>query len=174
MRKRYSGFVLVGLLWLVALNVPEIAGAATKDSANSIVITFKDGHQQAFPLADIARIEFTSPPVAAAAAKNSGSAAEAPGRHRFVGKWTVGDGKGHTFTFTFEENGQATNTVGSGGHGTWSYSNGEALVTWDDGWHDAIRKVGSKYRKYAYAPGVSFKDTPDHVADAEKSNPEPI
>jgi hypothetical protein len=174
MRKGYSGFVLVGLLWVVALSVPELAGAAAKDSANSIVITFKDGHQQAFPLADVARIEFKPLSAAAPAAKKPGSEAEAPGRRRFVGKWTVGDGKGHTYTFTFEENGKATNTVGSGGHGTWSYVDGEARAVWDDGWHDAIRKVGSKYRKYAYAPGVSFNDAPDHVADAERMNPEPI
>ena len=119
-------------------------------------------------------ISSSSPAAAAAAAKNPGSGAEAPGRHRFVGKWTVGDGRGHTLYFTFEENGQATNTVDNGGHGTWTYSNGEVHVSWDNGWHDAIRKVGTKYQKFAYAPGMSFNDTPDNVADAQKTNPEPI
>ena len=47
-------------------------------------------------------------------------------------------------------------------------------MSWDNGWHDAIRKVGTKYQKFAYAPGMSFNDTPDNVADAQKTNPEPI
>jgi hypothetical protein len=173
MRKGYSGFVLIGLLGLVALCATGIASAASKDSANAIVITFKDGHQQSFPLADVARIEFKPSP-SAGAAKNTGSGAEVPGRHRFVGRWTVGDNHGHTYLFTFEDNGQASNNVGNGQHGTWIYVDGEVRVSWDNGWRDAIRKVGTKYQKFAYSPGTTFNDNPDHVASAEKSNPEPI
>lgn len=170
MRKGYKGLISVGLL-LLSVTVPVVASAASKDTSNSIVITFKDGHQQTYSLADIARIEFKS---TAAAAKAPASGAELPGRHRFVGKWTVGDGAGHTFYFTFEENGQATNTVNEGGHGTWTYVDGEVHVSWDNGWHDIIRKVGTKFTKSAYSPGKSFNDTPANVADAYKTNPEPI
>ncbi len=170
MRKGYSGLVLFGLLWFVVLSVSGVAVAAQKDSANSIVITFKDGHQQTFPLADVARIEFKSPS-AVAAAKTSGGTEMVPGRHRFVGKWIVGDNHGHSYYFTFDENGRAANTVGEGGQGTWTYLDGEARVSWDNGWHDVIRKVGTKYKKYAYSPGVQFDGTPDHVADAQKTEP---
>ena len=171
MRNRYSRLFSLGLLYLMVVEVPVMAGAAAKDhvDANAIVITFKDGHQQTFSLADIQRIEFKS-----AAAKTSAGDAQSPGRRRFVGKWAVGDGRGNTLYFTFEENGEATNSVGDGGHGTWTYTNGEARVSWDNGWHDAIRKVGTKYKKYAYSPGTSFNDPPNHVADAEKTNPEPM
>ena len=165
----YRRLVLVGLLCAVVLTVPAVAGAASKDNANSIVITFKDGHKQVFSLVDIERIEFKTPE-----GKSSGTEADSAGRRRFVGKWTVGDGQGNTLYFTFEENGEATNSVGEGGHGTWTYTNGEARVSWDNGWHDAIRKVGTKYKKYAYPPGTSFSDPPNHVTDAEKTNPEPM
>jgi len=43
---------------------------------------------------------------------------------------------------------------------------GEAHINWDDGWHDAIRKVGNKYQKVAFPPGSSFSGTPSNVTDA--------
>ncbi len=171
MRNGYKGFVSISLL-LMTLSLTAVAGAASRDSANSIVITFKDGHQQTYALADIARIEFKSSG-AAPVAKSSG-ALEVPNRHHFVGKWAVGDGNGNTFYFTFEENGHATNNVGSGGQGAWTYVDGEARVSWDNGWHDIIRKVGTKYQKFAYSPGKSFSDNPYNVTDAHKASNEPI
>ena len=52
--------------------------------AKSLVITFKDGHQQTFSAADVARVEF--------------STASAPDQYpgRFRGKWKVGTGAGET------------------------------------------------------------------------------
>ena len=59
-------------------------------------------------------------------------------------------------------------------HGHWAYVNGEARVTWDDGAQDAIRKVGSRYQKFAYHEGKSFTDPPDNVTAARLTNPRPI
>ncbi|HVP64615.1 MAG TPA: hypothetical protein VMT82_06950 [candidate division Zixibacteria bacterium] len=170
MRKRYGCFSF-GLILLLALGVPLIAQNSAKDSANSnsIVITFRDGHQQTFSLAEIAKIEFK--PQAGSVAKMPGSSAELPRREAFIGRWQVGDGHGHFYHFTFQENGEATNDVPQSGHGKWTYVKGELRVEWDNGWHDVIRKVGTKYKKYAYAPGVPFINVPDHVADAEKTEP---
>jgi hypothetical protein len=53
------------------------------------------------------------------------------------------------------------------------YVNGEAQITWDDGAKDAIRKVGSKYQKYAYSADKSFSDPPDNVTSAQNTNPKP-
>jgi len=52
--------------------------------------------------------------------------------------------------------------------------NGEAHITWDDGAMDAIRKVGSRDRKSAYAAGKSFNDNPDNVTDAHNTSKTPI
>ena len=55
-----------------------------------------------------------------------------------------------------------------------SIKDGEARVSWDDGWHDAIRKVGSKYEKFAYSPGKLLLDTPANVTEARAINAPPI
>jgi hypothetical protein len=47
-------------------------------------------------------------------------------------------------------------------------------VTWDDGVHDAIRKVGSSYQKFAYGEGKSFTDQPDNNTNARNTSPHPI
>lgn len=172
MSKTCGSLVSILLLSVVSLCFSGTAGAASKDGSDSIVITFKDGHQQTFALTDIARIEFKTQ--AAPVAKSTDNVPDIAGRHHFVGKWTVGDGQGHTFIFTLEDSGEARNNVDEGGHGTWSYINGEARVSWDNGWHDEIRKVGSKYRKFAHEPGKSFDDPPNNTGTAEKTNAEPI
>jgi hypothetical protein len=94
------------------------------------------------------------------------------GKHHFVGKWLVGEGNGDSFYITLEENGEATKSIGTA-HGTWVYMNGEARITWDDGWHDAIRKVGSKHEKFAYTPGKSFSVNPANVTEARNTSPQP-
>ncbi len=130
-------------------------------------IVFKDGHRQVFNLADIARVEF--PTANEAAAINP----DMPSRGRFVGRWVVGDGSGTNFTITLKDNGDAERSLRAV-HGTWTYVNGEARVTWDDGAQDAIRKAGSRFEKYAYGAGKSFTDTPDNVTAAENTTPKPI
>ncbi len=138
---------------------------APKDSANSIVIVFKDGHRQSFNLSDVARIEFTAPSTTATSAAPSVS-----DRGRFVGRWKVGDGAGGTFMITLSPDGDAKKTLGSG-HGTWTVENGEAVVSWDDGWHDVIRRSGRKYMKAAYSPGTPLSDDPSNTAEAVPAEP---
>jgi hypothetical protein len=52
--------------------------------------------------------------------------------------------------------------------------NGEARISWDDGWHDVIRKVGAKHEKVAYEPGKSYDDKPANVTEARNTQPKPI
>jgi hypothetical protein len=147
------------------------AGAppASKNAPGAIVIVFKDGHKQSFNLSDIERVEF---PGAAEAAAVTGSA-NSPSRGRYLGKWECGDGSGNNFYITLLENGDAKRSIGDV-RGRWVYIDGEARVTWDDGAQDAIRRVGSRFQKFAYAAGKSFMDTPDNVAAAHNTTPHPI
>jgi hypothetical protein len=163
-------FVTASVAALFLLSLPlDLAKAspAPKAAPGSIVIVFKDGHRQVFNLADIARVEF--PTANDAAAINP----DMPSRGRFVGRWVVGDGSGTNFTITLKDNGDAERSLREV-HGSWTYVNGEARVTWDDGAQDAIRKAGTKFQKYAYRAGKSFTDTPDNVTAAENTNPKPI
>ena len=151
------------LLTLASLTCATQAIPFAGDEAHSLVIVFKDGHQQSFSMSDIARIEFKVP----------GSQSSAgTGRGRFLGKWRVGNGAGGHFFVTLDPNGEASKSIGAA-HGTWVVVDGEARISWDDGWHDAIRKVGDKYQKVAFSPEKKFSDTPSNVADAENTSPQP-
>jgi hypothetical protein len=149
------------LLWLFgALGLATVAQLNATPSGpedGTIVIILRNGKEQSFNLADVARIEFNT----------TTSTALVRGRARFLGDWTVGDGAGGKFTITLKSDGSAHKTTG-GPNGTWTVVNGEAQIAWEDGWHDAIRKVGSKFQKAAYSPGTTFSDKPNNVADAEK------
>jgi hypothetical protein len=143
-------------------------------STSSIVIVFKDGHRQSINMSDVDRIEFPGSAVASAPAGDSGANnAFLPSRGRFVGKWEAGDGNGGTFYINLDETGDAHRSIG-GVHGKWTYVDGEARITWDDGAQDAIRKVGSRYQKFAYEAGKSFTDVPANVTSARLTNPRPI
>jgi hypothetical protein len=175
---------ILAVLVLAASTIP----ASSADDHGSIVVVFKDGHRQSLDVSDIARIDFKAPaavvfkdghrPTIPAADieriefENTASASW-PSRNHYVGKWEVGDGGGNNFYITLEADGEAKKTRGSG-HGTWSMVDGEARISWDDGWHDAIRKVGSKHEKLAYEPGKSFSDTPSNVTAARNTEPKPI
>jgi hypothetical protein len=140
-----------------------LAGVARIEFKDGLTIVFKDGHQQGFALANVVRLEF-----------NSSFDRESPlGRNHFVGKWEVGSGAGMNFFITLASDGHATKTIG-GRHGTWVVIDGEARITWEDGWHDAIRKVGNKHEKVAFGPGKSFSDEPDNVTDARNTTAQPI
>ncbi|HUB29790.1 MAG TPA: hypothetical protein VL967_08835 [Terracidiphilus sp.] len=141
--------------------------SAAKAGEGTIVIVFKDGHRQTFNLADIERVEFPSPNVAA----NLPSDSLLP--PRFIGRWKVGDGSGNDFYITLKEGGSAMRSLGDV-HGHWVYFNGEAQITWDDGAQDAIRRVGSHYEKRAFAAGKTFTDEPDNVTGAQNTTPHPI
>jgi hypothetical protein len=165
-------FVAAGLAVLSLSALPASFAKtppAKKDSGNSIVIVFKDGHRQSFNLADIARVEFAGTGTISGVSSNP----DAPARGRYVGNWVVGDGNGNNFTITLKEDGNAERSLRDV-HGTWTYVNGDALITWDDGAKDAIRKAGSKFEKYAYGGGKSFSDDPDNVTKAQNTTPRPI
>ena len=163
-----------------------LAGAAHAENRASITLVFQDGHRQKLDMSEIARIEFKTPLtiVFKDGHQQSISPTEiariefepvpsAPSRNQFVGKWEVGQGNGDNFYITLDPDGEAAKTHGSS-HGTWNVVAGEARITWDDGWHDAIRKVGAKHEKFAYEPGKSFDDPPTNVAAARNAEPKPI
>lgn len=165
--------VVAGLSSLLLLSFsPRCAQAATsKGGGANIVIVFKDGHRQTFSLADIDRVEF--PGASSPSADTQPYNPLWPPRGRYFGKWEAGDGNGGTFTITLKESGDAFRSIGDI-HGRWVYVNGEAHITWDDGAMDALRKVGSKFQKSAYAAGKSFSDTPDNVTEAHNTAHQPI
>jgi hypothetical protein len=173
MRKFVS---VAGLAAMLCLAVPSGFAAtppAPKAGQATIVIVFKDGHRQTFNLSDISRVEFSAGAEAAAAGETAPANSVLPSRSRFLGKWEVGDGNGNNFFITLYDDGDARKSLGNS-HGKWVYVNGEAQVTWDDGWHDAIRKIGSGYQKFAYAAGKTFTDEPDNVTSARNTAPHPI
>ncbi len=139
----------------------KVADIARMEFKTPVLIVFKDGREQNVPAAEIARIEFE--PAGASAAS----------RAHFVGKWEVGDGNGSNFYITLEASGDARKSIGAS-HGTWTVADGEARISWDDGWHDAIRKVGAKHEKVAFAPGKSFDDAPSNITAARNTEPRPI
>jgi len=170
-----KAIVVAGLSCLILLSVPlsfATGASASKSGGGSIVIVFKDGHRQSFNLADIDRVEFPGGSAAASADTQPYNPLWPP-RGRYFGKWEAGDGNGDTFTITLKESGDAHRSIGNM-HGKWVYVNGEAHITWDDGAQDALRKVGSKFQKSAYAAGKSFTDTPDNVTDAHNTAHQPI
>lgn len=157
------------LAMLVAAAFAADAKTAATASAdhNAIVIVFKDGHQQVFSLADIARVEFKT------VATRGTAGVPILGKNHFLGKWRVGEGNGSNFFITLESDGEAQKSIGAI-HGTWTLVDGEAQISWDDGWHDIIRQVGSKHEKFAFGPGKSFSDPPANVTNAIKADAKPI
>jgi len=187
------GFVRVvavsGMLTL-AFAAAVVKPALAAEERTSLVIVFKDGHRQSFAIGEIARMDFKVPTVivyrdghqekfsaweiARIEFGESSGSEMMPGRGHFIGKWEVGEGNGgSTFYITLDADGEARKTLGAS-HGTWTVVDGEARITWDDGWHDAIRKVGSRHEKRAYEPGKSFDDPPSNVTDARNTQPKPI
>ena len=184
-----SLIITIGLIGLLLTTMAIAVRPASAEDRGSIVIIFKDGHRQSFAMAELTQIDFKAPAVAVfkdghqekiGAAdiariefETSDPKTSVPSRGHFVGKWEVGEGNGQYFYITLEANGDARKSIGAA-HGTWTVVDGEARIAWDDGWHDAIRKVGSKHEKFAYEPGKSFGDTPSNVTDARNTQPKPI
>jgi hypothetical protein len=180
--------IAISGILLFAVGAAKTASSPA-DDRSSVVIVFKDGHRQTFATAEISRIDFKAPGVIVykdgrqekfAASDisriefpNSAAGEMMPGRGHFVGKWEVGQGNGSTFFITLDADGEAKKTLGAS-HGTWTLVDGEARISWDDGWHDAIRKVGTKHEKLAYEPGKSFDDAPTNVTAARNTQPKPI
>jgi hypothetical protein len=182
---RFAGPWVILLLACAAWARPNPA-----DEHSSVILVFKDGHRQSFAMAEIERIDFKTPSVivfkdghqekvaagdiARIEFESPGLSTMAPGRSHFFGKWEVGEGaNGNTFFITLDADGSARKTLGAA-HGTWTLVDGEAHITWDDGWHDAIRKVGTTHEKLAYEPGKSFDDQPSNVTAARNTQPKPF
>jgi hypothetical protein len=109
--------------------------------------------------------------IAACLALGQGSTSTSRSSASFVGRWEVSTGAGgQTFYITLERGGEATKSHGSP-NGKWTVYGDEARITWDDGWHDVIRKAGNHYEKAAYAPGKSFSDQPDNITGATRTEP---
>jgi hypothetical protein len=171
MRRLISLAGLAAMLCLVASGGFAKTPSAAKSGPAAMVIVFKDGHRQSINLSDIARVEY-----AEAAERASEAAPASPGaalRGHFIGRWEVGDGSGGNFFITLDEDGSARRSLGNV-RGKWVYKDGAALITWDDGPMDAIRKTGSVNQKYAYSKGKSFSSEPDNVTDAKNITPRPI
>ena len=157
------------------------------DARDSVVIVFKDGHHQTLAMTEISRLDLNSP--AAIVYKDghrekissaidhvefgTSETAMLPSRAHFIGKWEVGDGNNRRFFITLDSDGDAKKSLGAS-HGTWTLVDGEARITWDDGWRDAIRKVGSTHEKRAFEPGRSFDDAPSNVTVAVNTEHKPI
>jgi len=178
----------VSAMFLLAFAAVAKAVPSSPDDRASIVVVFKDGHRQSFAMAEVSRIDFKAPAVVVyrdgrlekiSAADivriefESGDAAMMPGRAHFEGKWEVGEGNGSNFFITLEANGEAKKSIGAT-HGTWTLVDGEARISWDDGWHDIIRKVGTAHEKFAFEPGKSYSDTPNNVTAARNTQAKPI
>jgi hypothetical protein len=186
-----------GLIRIVVVSgtlLLPIAAAAAKpapspaEDRDSVVIVFKNGHRQSLAAAEIARVELKAP--ATIVYKDghrekvsseidriefgSPEAAMTPGRGHFVGKWEVGQGNNSgNFFISLDADGSARKSIGAA-HGTWTLVDGEARISWDDGWHDVIRKVGASHEKRAYEPGKSFDEEPSNVTAARNIHARPI
>jgi hypothetical protein len=176
MRYAFAVLCLFGLLFLVPRSEAKTKSSATE--GGTVVIVFKDGHQQSFPMTSISRGDFKDAAGNVQSSSGVGSTMATPmvpGRRSFLGKWQVGEGgnTSSTFVVTLEENGTARRSIGAA-HGTWTYVDGEAQITWDDGWRDIIKKAGSDYEKFAFEPGKPLTDSPSNVARAKRVNPRPI
>jgi hypothetical protein len=190
MRNTLKAFCTLAIVMFVVASGVARSGSPTAHGTGSIAIVFKDGHRQNIELSDIVRIDFkTTTPMAIVfkdGRQQSISAVDiariefeaapmvsAIGRAHFVGKWKVGEGNGSNFYITLNTDGEASKSIGPA-HGTWTVVDGEARISWDDGWHDAIRKTGTKHEKFAYEPGKSFDDKPANVTAAVNTEAEPI
>ena len=157
--------------------------AFSLDDHDPVVIVYKDGHRQTLSAGEIARIDLKAPAtivykdghreklrgdVDRIEFSESGAGITTPSRSHFIGKWEVGEGNGGHFFITLNTDGSAKKSIGSP-HGTWTLVDGEARITWDDGWHDAIRKRGSGHEKAAYEPGKTFEDVPSNVTAAHST-----
>jgi len=174
---------------LLILAAAPNANASPIDEREPVVIVYKDGHRQTLAAGEIARIDLKAPATIVykdghreklraeidhIEFSESAASPTVPGRSHFIGKWEVGQGSGGgKFFITLDADGNAKKSIGPP-HGTWTVVDGEARITWDDGWRDAIRKRGSKHEKAAFEPGKTFDDEPSNVTEAHNTQPKPI
>jgi len=173
-------FIAVPAFLFILALVPVVSAL---DERDPVVIVYKDGHHQTLAAGEIARIDLKAP--AAIVYKDGhreklrgdvdriefselSASAASPSRSHYIGKWEVGEGNGGNFFITLNADGSAKKSLGAP-HGTWTLVDGEARITWDDGWHDAIRKRGSGHEKAAFEPGKTFDDAPSNITVARST-----
>jgi len=178
--------VKVAIIPAILFTVTALASAI--DEHDPVVLVYKDGHRQTLAAGEIERIDLKSP--AGIVYKDGhreklrgeveriefseSHGVSTPSRAHYIGKWEVGEGNGGaTFFITLDADGSAKKSIGAA-HGTWTLVDGEARIAWDDGWHDVIRKRGSRHEKVAFEPGKSFDEAPSNVTEARNTNPKPI
>lgn len=174
------------MLLIFATTTPSHASPI--DDHEPVVIVYTDGHRQTLASGEIARIDLKAPAtilykdghreklradIDHIEFSESAASPMIPGRSHYIGKWEVGQGNGDTFFITLNADGTANKSIGAS-HGTWTLVDGEARVTWDDGWHDMIRKRGPKHEKLAFEPGKTFDYQPTNVTEARNTQPKPI
>lgn len=181
----------IAFIAVLVLAAALVCPAQSKSGKSSLVVVYKDGHQKTFSTADVSRIDFKGGTIVVSHGggqesipvsdivrfdfKSADASKSRPyGRNHFVGKWEFGQGQGlANFFVTLNADGEASKTIGAS-HGTWTVVDGEARISWDDGWRDVIRVVGGKHEKFAYEPGKSLNDEPSNVTNAKSLNSEPI
>jgi hypothetical protein len=173
MRLNLRVAALAAIICLVLPAGLALAAPAAKSGHGTLVIVFKDGHRQSFNLSEIDRVEFPASGATSTASASATVNPSLPSRAHFLGKWEVGDGGSSNFFITLYEDGTALKSIGDT-HGRWVYVDGEAQITWDDGWKDAISKVGPSYKKFAHRAGKSFTDNADNATSARNTTPHPI
>jgi hypothetical protein len=185
---RRSQVLVAAPVLFLAFSIASPTASAAADHG-SFVIVYKDGHRQTLTTAQVERIDVKAPAtivykdghrekISAEIDRiefgDSAFASTTPSRSHYVGKWEVREeANGAKFFITLESNGDARKTHGAP-HGTWTLVDGQARISWDDGWHDIICKVGSQHEKRAYEPGKSFDDEPSNVTEARNTESKPI
>jgi len=98
--------------------------------------------------------------------------AKADDADALVGSWNIGEPDppgGRPFVMTLNADRTARKSHVPGATGKWETVDGEARVTWSDGWRDIIRREGVDFSKIAFAPGDDFDGKPDNTAVAIKA-----
>jgi hypothetical protein len=167
-----------------------LSAAAQSKNSSSVTIIYRDHHQQTVSSAEVSRIDFRNDvlvlnrngreeriPLSQVSnlEMHEASAEASTSRSHYIGKWRVGvdGGASRSFEITLDRDGRAHKTFGPE-HGTWTFVDGAARVSWDDGWHDMIIQVGNKYEKRAYEPGKSYDSKPSNVTVAKRANDQSI
>jgi len=92
----------------------------------------------------------------------------------YVGKWKVWGtnpdrSDWHEFYIILYDDGSAEDTWESGEKGAWVMSGDKAVIMWNNGWKEIIRKTSDgKYEKLGYGPKVLFNEPPTNTSDAIK------
>lgn len=86
----------------------------------------------------------------------------------FVGTWKLEDTKGEPFQITLSQGGQAKGRhIDKEMRGSWTETDGTAVITWATGWYTKISKDGDGYKKSAYKG--SLDDPPISTSIAVKA-----